>query len=108
MFTLIGLGVGLAYAYSAVALLFPGIFPPSLRDHSGYVGVYFEASAVIVTLVLLGQVLELRARKQTGAAIRALLQLAPKTARLVQANGTEIDVPLERVRVGDRLRIRPG
>lgn len=108
MFTLIGLGVGVAYAYSVVALLNPGIFPPSFADSSGGVGVYFEAAAVIVTLVLLGQVLELRARSQTGAAIRALLQLAPKTARMIHAEGVETDVPLDQVKVGDRLRVRPG
>jgi Cu+-exporting ATPase len=108
MFTLIGLGVGVAYAYSVVALLYPGLFPSSLADSSGGVGVYFEAAAVIVTLVLLGQVLELRARSQTGAAIRALLQLAPKTARMIYASGSETDVPLDQVKVGDRLRVRPG
>lgn len=108
MFTLIGLGVAVAYSYSLVAALFPGIFPPSFRDESGSVGVYFEAASVITTLVLLGQVLELRARNQTGAAIRALLGLAPKTARLMQEDGKETDVPLEQVKPGDRLRIRPG
>ena len=108
MFTLIGLGVGVAYVYSVVALLYPGIFPPSFVDSSGGIGVYFEAAAVIVTLVLLGQVLELRARSQTGAAIRALLQLAPKTARMIHADGAETDVPLDQVTVGDRLRVRPG
>lgn len=107
MFTLIGLGVGVAYIYSLVATLFPGIFPPSLRGPDGMVGVYFEASAVIVTLVLLGQVLELKARSQTGAAIKALLGLAPKTARLISDDG-EKDVPLELVRPGDLLRVRPG
>ncbi len=108
MFTLIGLGVTVAYAYSLVAALFPGIFPASFRNASGGVSVYFEAAAVITTLVLLGQVLELRARSQTGAALRALLELAPKTARLVRADGSEADVPLDRVRPGDRLRVRPG
>ena len=108
MFTLIGLGVGVAYAYSVVAMLLPGIFPTSFRTESGEVAVYFEAAAVIVTLVLLGQVLELRARSQTGAAIRALLGLAPKTARLVRADDSEEDVALEQVQPGDRLRIRPG
>jgi Cu+-exporting ATPase len=108
MFTLIGLGVAVAYAYSVVALLFPGIFPPSFADPNGAVGVYFEAAAVIVTLVLLGQVLELRARSQTGAAIKAMLHLAPKTARMIRSDGVEIDVPLEQVNVGDRLRVRPG
>ena len=108
MFTLIALGVGVAYVYSVVATLFPGLFPHSFRMHSGQVGVYFEAAAVIVTLVLLGQVLELRARSQTGAAIRALLGLAPKTARRLRDDGSEEDVPLDQVHVGDRLRVRPG
>jgi Cu+-exporting ATPase len=108
MFTLIGLGVGVAYVYSVVAVLFPGVFPPSFRGADGQVGLYFEAAAVIVTLVLLGQVLELRARSRTGAAIRALLGLAPKTARRVRPDGSEEDVPLEAVQVGDRLRVRPG
>ncbi len=108
MFTLIALGVGVAYAYSLVATALPGIFPESFRSEDGTVAVYFEAAAVIVTLVLLGQVLELRARSQTGAAIRALLGLAPKTARRIEADGTEADVPLEHVQVGDRLRVRPG
>jgi Cu+-exporting ATPase len=108
MFTLIGLGVGVAYVYSVVAVLFPGVFPPSFRGADGQVGLYFEAAAVIVTLVLLGQVLELRARSRTGAAIRSLLGLAPKTARRVRPDGSEEDVPLEAVHVGDRLRVRPG
>jgi P-type Cu+ transporter len=108
MFTLIGLGVGVAYVYSVVATLFPGIFPDSFRDSGGVVAPYFEAAAVIVALVLLGQVLELKARSQTGAAIKALLGLAPKTARLVRQDGTEIDVPLEHVAPGDNLRVRPG
>ena len=108
MFTLIGLGVGVAYVDSVVAVLIPGVFPPSFRGPDGQVGLYFEAAAVIVTLVLLGQVLELRARSRTGAAIRALLGLAPKTARRVRPDGSEEDVPLETVRVGDRLRVRPG
>ena len=108
MFTLIGLGTGVAYLYSVVATIRPGLFPASTRDHSGRVGVYFEAAAAIVTLVLLGQVLELRARSRTGAAIRALLRLAPKTARRIDPGGAERDVPLEEVRVGDLLRIRPG
>ncbi|MDR3721627.1 MAG: heavy metal translocating P-type ATPase [Candidatus Acidoferrales bacterium] len=108
MFTLIGLGVGVAYVYSVVATLFPGIFPSSFRGAGGVVAPYFEAAAVIVTLVLLGQVLELKARSQTGAAIKALLGLAPKTARLVRKDGTEIDVPLEHVAPGDSLRVRPG
>jgi Cu+-exporting ATPase len=107
MFTLIGLGVGVAYAYSLIATLVPQLFPRSLRTMGGYVPVYFEAAAVITTLVLLGQVLELRARAATGKAHRALLGLAPKTARRV-ADGREEDVPLSEVRVGDLLRIRPG
>jgi Cu+-exporting ATPase len=108
MFTLIGLGVGVAYLYSAFAVLFPGVFPPAFLDSSGRVPVYFEAAAVIVTLVLLGQVLELSARSQTGAAIRSLLGLAPKTARRIDSDGTETDVDLSNVKVGDRLRVRPG
>jgi Cu+-exporting ATPase len=108
MFTLIGLGVGVAYAYSVVATVAPALFPPSFRDAMGQVGVYFEAAAVIVTLVLLGQVLELRARSRTGAAIRALLGLAPKTARRIRPDGSEEDVPLAEVRAGDTLRVRPG
>jgi len=108
MFTLIGLGVGVAYAYSVVAALLPDIFPPSFRDANGEVGIYFEAAAVITTLVLLGQVLELRARHRTGAAIRALLGLAPKTARRLNDDGSEEDVPLDEVQAGDRLRVRPG
>ncbi|MGX9857567.1 heavy metal translocating P-type ATPase (plasmid) [Limimaricola variabilis] len=107
MFTLIALGVGVAYVYSVVATVAPGLFPPQFRGHEGEVGVYYEAAAVIVTLVLLGQLLELRAREQTGGAIRALLDLAPKTARLVDERG-ERDVPLDMVRSGDRLRVRPG
>ena len=108
MFTLIGIGTGTAYGYSVVAALFPGVFPASLRGHDGEVGRYFEAAAVITALVLLGQVLELRARSRTGGAIRALLGLAPKTARLIGADGGESDVPLDRVQPGDRLRVRPG
>ncbi|MCC6552443.1 MAG: heavy metal translocating P-type ATPase [Polyangiaceae bacterium] len=108
MFTLIALGTGVAYAYSVVATAAPGIFPPSFQGHGGQVGVYFEAAAVIVTLVLLGQVLELRARSRTSGAIRALLGLAPKTARRIEADGEERDVPLDRVAPGDRLRVRPG
>jgi Cu+-exporting ATPase len=108
MFTLIGLGVSVAYGYSVVALVAPGVFPDSFRTEHGEVGLYFEAAAVIVTLILLGQVLELRARSQTGAAIRKLLGLSPKTARRVEPDGRERDVPLDDVRVGDRLRIRPG
>jgi Cu+-exporting ATPase len=108
MFTLIGLGTGVAYSYSVVATAAPGIFPASFRDAHGEVAIYFEAAAVIVTLVLLGQVMELRARNRTGAAIRALLGLAPKTARRLNSDGSETDVPLEEVQVGDRLRVRPG
>ncbi len=108
MFTLIALGVGVAYGYSAVAVLAPGVFPASFRGHGGQVAVYFEAAAVIVVLVLLGQVLELRARSRTGAAIRALLGLAPKTARRIDPDGGERDVPLAEVVPGDRLRVRPG
>jgi Cu+-exporting ATPase len=108
MFTLVGLGVGVSWLYSLVAAILPGIFPASFRDQAGVVAVYFEASAVIVTLVLLGQVLELKARSQTGAAIKALLGLAPKTARMLQDDGSEADVPLDRVKTGDRLRVRPG
>lgn len=107
MFTLIGLGVGVAYGYSIVAALFPQAFPSSFRGKNGEVGTYFEAAAVITTLVLLGQVLELRARSKTGAAIKALLGLAPKTARRVK-DRTEEDVPLEQVHAGDLLRVRPG
>ncbi len=108
MFTLIGLGVSVAYLYSIVASLFPGIFPESFRDESGAVGVYFEAAAVIVVLVLLGQVLELRARGQTSAAIKSLLGLAPKTARRISEDGKEEDVPLNQIEAGHKLRIRPG
>ena len=108
MFTLIGLGVGVAYGYSVVATLAPGLFPAAFRGHGGRVAVYFEAAAVIVTLVLVGQVLELRARSRTGAAIRALLGLAPKTARRLRDDGAEEDVPLDAVQPGDRLRVRPG
>jgi Cu+-exporting ATPase len=108
MFTLIALGTGVAYLYSVIATLAPEIFPPTFRDMSGRVAVYFEAAAMIVTLVLLGQVMELRARHRTGAAIRALLGLAPKTARRLDADGGEEDVALEDVHVGDRLRVRPG
>jgi heavy metal translocating P-type ATPase len=108
MFTLIALGTGVAYVYSLVAALAPGIFPASFRDHDGQVPLYFEAAAVIVTLVLLGQVLELRARSQTSSAIRALLDLAPKRARRLRGDGSDEDVPLEDVVPGDRLRVRPG
>ncbi len=108
MWTLIAIGVGAAYAFSVVATLVPGIFPHSFRMHGGTVPVYFEAAAVIVTLVFLGQVLELKARERTGSAIRALLDLAPKTARRIAEDGTETDVPLDEVVAGDRLRVRPG
>jgi Cu+-exporting ATPase len=108
MFTLIAIGVGTAYIYSLAATLFPHVFPESFRSHGGEVGVYFDAAAVITTLVLLGQVLELRARSKTSRAIKALLGLAPKTARLLRDDSTEVDVPLERVQPGDRLRVRPG
>ncbi len=108
MFTLIGLGVAVAYGYSVVAVLLPGFFPAAFRDANGHVAVYFEAAAVIVALVLLGQVLELRARSRTGAAIKALLGLTPKTARRVLLSGEEEDVPIEAIQPGDRLRIRPG
>ncbi|MCX4186275.1 heavy metal translocating P-type ATPase [Methylophaga sp. OBS4] len=108
MFTLIGLGVGVAWLYSVIALLLPGVFPDSMRHADGTVAVYFEAAAVITVLVLLGQVLELRARSQTNAAIKLLLGLAPKTARIVTDEGHEQDIPLEQVQVGDKLRIRPG
>ncbi len=108
MFTLIALGTGAAYLYSAVAVLVPDIFPASFRGPNGEVAVYFEAAAVITALVLMGQVLEIRARGRTSSALRALLSLAPKTARLVRDDRTEEDVPLERVHPGDRLRVRPG
>ena len=108
MFTLIGLGVGVAYVFSLVATLFPPAFPLEFRDDMGQVPVYFEAAAMIVTLVLLGQVLELKARGRTGAAIKALLGLAPKTARLIRPDGTEADVQLDHVAAGDMLRVRPG
>jgi P-type Cu+ transporter len=108
MFTLIGLGTGAAYGYSLAATLFPGLFPDSFRGHGGDVAVYFEPAAVIVTLVLLGQVLELRARSRTSSALKALLGLAPKTARVLGADNREEDVPLDQVQVGDRLRVRPG
>lgn len=108
MFTLIAIGTGTAYLYSVIATLVPDLFPPSFRSHSGAVAVYFEAAAVITTLVLLGQVLELRARSQTSSAIKGLLGLAPKTARVLRPNGTEEDIPLEQVKPGDHLRVRPG
>jgi Cu+-exporting ATPase len=108
MFTLIGMGTGVAYGYSVVATLAPQIFPRSLRSMGGYPDVYFESAAAITTLVLLGQVMELRARSRTSAAIRALLNLSPLTAHLVSSDGSEKDVPLEQVNPGDRLRVRPG
>jgi Cu+-exporting ATPase len=108
MFTLIALGTGTAYGYSVAATLAPGLFPPAVRGHGGQVGVYFEVAATITVLVLLGQVLELRARSRTSGAIRALLGLAPTTARVLRADGREEDAPLAEVVVGDRLRVRPG
>jgi P-type Cu+ transporter len=108
MFTLIAMGIGLAWAYSAVATFAPGVFPPVFRGADGAVATYFEAAAMITVLVLLGQVLELRAREQTGGAIRALLDLAPKIARRVRAEGADEDVALDAIRLGDRLRVRPG
>jgi len=109
MFSLIGMGISTAYVYSMVAMIAPDIFPSGFRDpETGHVGVYFEAAAVIVTLVLLGQVMELRAREGTGKAIRALLDLAAKTARVIRPDGKEEEIPLEEVHVGDRIRVRPG
>ena len=108
MFTLIALGTGTAYGYSVVATVAPGLFPPAMRGHGGQVGVYFEVAAVITVLVLLGQVLELRARGRTSDALRALLSLAPTTARVIRGDQREEDVPLDQVAVGDRLRVRPG
>jgi Cu+-exporting ATPase len=108
MFTLIAIGTGAAYAYSVVATVAPGIFPEASRTSTGEVPMYFEAAAVIIVLVLLGQVLELRARSQTGAAIRSLLDLVPAMARRIRSDGTEEDVHLDAVQVGDRLRVRPG
>ncbi|MFZ7125625.1 MAG: heavy metal translocating P-type ATPase [Desulfobacterales bacterium] len=108
MFTLIGLGTAVAYLYSVVAVLFPDMFPESFRGDDGTVGVYFEAAAMIVTLVLLGQMLEQRARSRTGAAIKGLLELAPKTARRIGDDGNEQDVPTDQIGIGDRLRVRPG
>lgn len=108
MFTLIAMGTGAAFVYSVIATVFPGIFPEGFRLENGGVYVYFEAAAVIIVLVLLGQVLELRARERTGGAIRALLDLSPKTARIVRENGSEEDIPLEHVQAGDLLRVRPG
>ena len=108
MFTLIAIGTGVAYVFSTVAVVAPGLFPTAFRGPGGEVGVYFEAAAVIIALVLLGQVLELRARAATGRAIRSLLDLAPKTARVIDESGDESDIPLDRVRPGQRLRVRPG
>jgi Cu+-exporting ATPase len=108
MFTLVAMGTGVAWLYSIVATIVPGAFPPAFRGHDGAVAAYFEAAAVITVLVLLGQVLELRAREQTSGAIKALLDLAPKTARRVRADGGDEEVPLDTVNVGDRLRVRPG
>ena len=108
MFTLIAIGTGAAFAYSLVATIAPGLFPPSFGGHKGMVPVYFEAAGVVVTLVLLGQVLELRARAATGRAIRALMDLAPKTAHRIAADGSESEVPLAEIVLGDRLRVRPG
>jgi Cu+-exporting ATPase len=108
MFTLIALGVGASYLYSLVATFAPGLFPAGLRQQGGLIPVYYEAAAVVTVLVLLGQVLELHAREKTGGAIRALLKLAPKTARRIRADGTEEEVSLDQVHVGDRLRLRPG
>lgn len=108
MFTLIAMGVGAAYLFSVTAVLLPGIFPAGFRDPQGHVGVYFEAGAVIIVLVLLGQVMELGARERTGSAIRALLDLAAKTARVIRPDGREEEIPLEAVQVGDHVRVRPG
>ena len=108
MFTLIAMGVGVAYIYSAVATIAPQIFPSSIRSMHGQPEVYFEAAAAIIVLVLLGQVLELRGRSRTTSAIRALLGLSPKLTRNMRDDGSESDVPLEQVKVGDELRVRPG
>ena len=108
MFTLISIGIGVAWAYSMFAVIVPGVFPLSVRSETGIVPVYFEAAAVITTLVLLGQVLELRARSRTNTAIKMLLGLAPKTARIIHGNGNEEDIPLDQVKIGDKLRVRPG
>jgi len=108
MFTLIAIGTGVAYAFSVVATFFPGIFPENLKTHGGMMPLYFEAAAVITALVLLGQVLELRARSQTGNAIRALLGLAAKTAKRIGSDGSEEDIPIEHIKIGDKLRVRPG
>src|SRR5690606_16831446 len=108
MFTLIAIGTGVAYLFILVGTFIPSIFPESLKIHGGMVPLYYEAAAVITTLVLLGQVLELKARHRTGNAIRALLGLAPKTARKIKSDGTEEDIPVEHIHVGDLLRVRPG
>lgn len=108
MFTLIAMGTGVAYLYSLIAVVLPGIFPDVFKDQNGIIEVYFEAAAMITTLVLVGQVLELRARSQTGSAIKALLGLAPKTARIVRDNGDEEDIPIKEIQAGDKLRVRPG
>src|SRR6476619_4837840 len=108
MFTLIAMGTGVAYVYSLLGTVAPGMFPAAVRGHEGAVPVYFEAAAVITVLVLLGQVLELRAREATSGAIKALLALAPKTARLVDENGIDHELPIDRLKVGDKLRVRPG
>jgi Cu+-exporting ATPase len=108
MFTLISIGAGSAYLYSVVAVIAPGIFPATFRDMSGNLALYFEAASVITVLVLLGQVLELKARNQISSAIRALLGLEPKTARKISPDGKEADVPLSAIQVGDQLRVRPG
>jgi Cu+-exporting ATPase len=108
MFTLIGFGVAVAYLFSVVAVLLPGVFPDSFRDSSGRVATYFEAAAVIVTLVLLGQLMELKARSQTRTAIQSLLGMAPTMARRIRADGADEDIPLDHVHVGDLLRVRPG
>ena len=108
MFTLIAIGTGVAYVYSVVGTVAPGIFPATFRGHGGAVAVYFESAAVITVLVLLGQVLELRAREATSGAIKALLQLAPKTARRIGDDGTDHEVEIDSLAVGDRLRVRPG
>ncbi len=108
MFTLIGIGVGVSYLYSAIATFWPALFPDSLRGMHGQPAVYFESAAFIVILVLAGQVMELRARAQTSSAIRALLDLSPKMARVVEADGRERDLPLDQVTVGQSLRVRPG
>ena len=108
MFTLIALGVASAYGYSFIASLFPGLFPNSFKDSSGQMAIYFESAAVIVTLILLGQVLELKAREKTNQSIKKLLELSAKTARKIRPDGTEQDIPLEDLKTGDHLRVRPG